>query len=160
MRREDAKEIHKFIIDTIKKEKYSFITDNKLDLGSPTIGSLLARKVSVVDTNGNFIASDLESVLQEVVSGCKLLDVISISGEYYVSPLNDLVICSGEIDIYLPSAIYNVGKVIYFKNLSTSTISIWGIDGQMIDNAEYTQLTTLYSKTAVVSNGSNWYIIV
>ena len=69
MKREDAKEIHKFIIDTIKREKYGFVTDSKLDLSSPTVGSLPARKIVITDAGNYYTSSTLEEALQETISG-------------------------------------------------------------------------------------------
>jgi len=89
MRREDAKEIHRFIIDTVKKEKFAFVTDGKLDLSSSTVGQLLARKVIIVDTGGMYNSNNVEDALQEMVT------VIETNGLYF----NDGVSIKFEEDV-------------------------------------------------------------
>jgi hypothetical protein len=86
MKREDAKEIHKFIIDTIKREKYGFVTDNKLDLSSATVGSLPARKVVITDAGNHYTSTYLEDALQEISA-----TVSGIIASGVVTYLNSLV---------------------------------------------------------------------
>ncbi len=73
-----------------------------------------------------------------------------------------VVLCghaTNDITLTLHTAVGNVGKIVYIKNVTATTVTIEGNGTETIDGSLNKTLSAQYESLTLISDNSNWYII-
>jgi len=96
-------------------------------------------------------------------TGDNILNVVTKTNDYSLINTDDVVIVDGtsnSVNIDLPSAISNRGKVFYIKAVNISNIvRILSTTGGNIDGSSSYTFIQNNETIRVISDGSNWFII-
>src|SRR5690606_18528273 len=101
--------------------------------------------------------------------GTALSDVTTVVGtDTPITGSNDVVLVQNngtDVTITLPSAALVTGKIFYIKKVdSGNTLYIASVSNQTLDGVNITAspyaITIQYTNIAIVSDGSNWWILV
>jgi hypothetical protein len=96
------------------------------------------------------------------------LNVVTVSGSPYImTAANDLLLVANagsNVTVTLPSAVGNVGKVLYIKKTDVgNTLYVASVSNQTLDGVNITAspyaITVPYETLMFVSDGSNWWVL-
>jgi hypothetical protein len=85
--------------------------------------------------------------------------VISKTGVYTATVVDDIILCNGTFTINLYTAIGYDGNLITIKNIGTGTVTVDAFGTQTIDGSLTAALPVQYTSLTLTSDGSNWNII-
>ncbi len=132
------------------------ITNTGIDVTSLKITSL-ATPINPAD-------AATKAYVDGAIAGPARLDVAAINTDTALTASNDLAIVDasgGAVNITLPTPTGNTGKVIYIKKTdsSTNTVNVKQNAAETIDGTANRVLNSQWDTLAVVTDGTNWFII-
>jgi hypothetical protein len=129
----------------------------KGDIYAATASATPARLA--VGTDGLFLKADSSQSTGLAYGDPKILAFASKSSNYSALIADDVLSASAALTFTLPAATGNTGKILRFKSVTTSQVTISRSGSETIDGATSITLDNQYDSVTLVSNGSNWLII-